>query len=152
MINLFVKWCFWNIILYFINLLLIKCMEVERKNLLLDFMMFNWIKFFFLCVYWLRIVLKKWFFWEIIIKLLLSSGFRFCIVVEFRVKFIFVEIEKVYNWICFIIKFIFGICVVCVENIFIRNLLECYGSVSVCSFFVNVYIVYGKISLFILLC
>ena len=41
------KWCSRNITPYFTNLLLIKCMEAERKNSLSDLMTFNWIKLFF---------------------------------------------------------------------------------------------------------
>lgn len=41
------KWCSQNITPYSTNLLLIKCMEAERKNLLSDLMTFNWIKLFF---------------------------------------------------------------------------------------------------------
>lgn len=41
------KWCSRNITPYSTNLLLIKCMEAERKNSLSDLMTFNWIKLFF---------------------------------------------------------------------------------------------------------
>ena len=41
------KWCSRKITPYSTNLLLIKCMEAERKNSLSDLMTFNWIKLFF---------------------------------------------------------------------------------------------------------